>query len=70
MSLKLVRVLDYTARYDFCPPSVESVINLNEVVSAVPCESRHVEPTMIVRFRDGQSLTVIGMPTDLISKLP
>ena len=64
--LKLVRVLDYNARYDYAPPTVESVINLDDVVSAVPVETRHSGPTMLVRFRDGTQLTVVGHPADLI----
>lgn len=65
--LQKVRILDYDARaYSYCPPTVDAIINLMEVVSAVPCESRSSEPTMSVRFTDGKTLTVVGKPDDLL----
>ena len=64
-----VQVLDYGARYEFAPPSIWAVINLDEVVSAVPCESRRSERTMLIKFRDGSHLTVIGEPGDIVRSI-
>ena len=66
MSLKLVEVLDYATSYDYCPPRKDAVINTEEIVSAVPCESRASTPTMYVRFKNGSHMTVLGVPTDLL----
>jgi hypothetical protein len=64
--MMIVRVLDYNAHYDYCPPIVEAAINPAEIVSALPCESRYSSPTMVVRFTNGSTLTVVGKPTDLV----
>ena len=65
MSIKIVEILDYYASYSYQPPRKDAVINTDEIVSAVPCESRCSDPTMCVRFTDGSHLTVVGKPSDL-----
>ena len=67
--LKKVWVVDWDASFDFAPPSRESVINTEHVVSAVPVDetrSRVNGPSMRVRFADGSSLHVKGKLEDLL----
>ncbi len=58
--LKKVYVLDYSANYAYAPPKVEALINTDEIVSATPTDARGSGPFMLVRFRDGSNLTVVG----------
>jgi hypothetical protein len=66
MSLKKVEILDYSASYSYSPPVKDSVVNTEQIVSAVPCESRYCGKTMQVNFVDGSHLTVVGSPEDLL----
>ena len=65
-NIKKVYVIDYDAWNSYAPPQKEAVINTEHIVSAVPCESRFSEPTMLVRFTDGSHQTVVGKPEDLL----
>lgn len=66
MSLKAIRVQDWSAEFAYAPPLRDAVINLDEVVDAVPCESRGSGPWMKVKFRDGSSHIAQGRPSDLL----
>ncbi len=65
-----VRRQNWDATFAYAPPLEDAVINTDEVVSAVPVESRGVGLFMSVRFRDGTSMTVQGRPDDLLARAP
>lgn len=66
MTLKKVRVLNYDRDYAYAPPADDAVINTDEIQSIVPVETRRSERCVSVRFRDGKTLTCIGVPDDFI----
>jgi hypothetical protein len=65
--LKQIRVLDYSGNYSYAPPTVDALVNTEEIVSAVPCASRRSEETMRLRMTDGSCLIAVGVPADLLS---
>ena len=56
---------DWGANFAYAPPLVEAVINTDDIVTAVPCESRGVGPFMKVKFRNGDEMIIRGKPSDL-----
>lgn len=54
--------------FHYAPPRVDAVVNTDDVVSAVVCQSRGVGPWYRVTFRDGTEWIVQGHPDDLLEK--
>lgn len=63
-----VKRQDWYATFAYAPPLVDAVINTDEVVSAVACESRGEGPFVQVKFRDGSKMVIRGTPDDLLSR--
>jgi hypothetical protein len=63
--LMKVKRQDWDAQFGYAPPRVDAVLNTEDVVSAVPCESRGQGPWMRVTFRSGAEWIVWGTPDDL-----
>jgi hypothetical protein len=61
-----VKYLDYEATTAYAPPQRDGVLNTEEVVTAVPTEARGSGPFLLVRFRDGSQMTIVGEPGLLV----
>lgn len=64
MILKQVKALDCGANYSYAPPQVDALINLDDIQSVIPIDARGSGPFVMVRFKNGQTLTCIGVPSD------
>lgn len=63
-----VRRQNWNADFAYAPPTEEAVVNTDEIVSAVPAESRGVGPFTLVKFRDGSTMTVEGTPAQFATE--
>ncbi len=63
-TLKLVKYQDWSAEFAYAPPLVDATINLDEVVSVTPCDSRGEGPFVRVKLTTGDSLICRGVPAD------
>lgn len=63
-----VKMLDYNLPYSYAPPTVDAIVNTEEIVSAKITEARGEGPHLFVRFRDGSSMTIQGRVEDLLGK--
>lgn len=70
MALIKVEIVDYNASYSYAQPTVDGVINTDEILlarlvefrgegSSVECQRLHI------RFKDGSEITVLGIPSIL-----
>lgn len=66
--LIIVRRQNWYADFAYAPPLEEVAINTDEVVTAVPTQSRGEGPFMTVTFRNGESMIVKGVPSDLLNR--
>ncbi len=64
--LRKFKFLDYGANYAYAPPQEDCIINTDNIVSAVPTESRGSGPFVLVKMSDGSKLTIVGRPEDLL----
>lgn len=62
--LKKVRYQDWAASFSYAPPLRDAVVNTAEIVSAVATDSRGCGPRVRLSFRNGDSMTVQGLPSD------
>jgi hypothetical protein len=65
-ALMRVKRLNYNTHYAYAPPQEDAVINLMDVQSVVPIEARGSGPFVVVRFRDGATMTCVGEPRDFV----
>lgn len=66
MSLIKVEIIDYNASYSYAPPTVDGVINTEEIVYAKPTTTpRRVGQFLFVKLRDGSSVTIVGTQATL-----
>jgi hypothetical protein len=64
-----VTMLNYGASYSYSPPQEDAVINKDHIASVCVCEARGCGPFVLIRFVNGDSMTVVGKPEDFVSKL-
>ncbi len=65
--MKLLRTQDWSGDFAYAPPLRDTVINLDDVASAVECDSRGSGPWMRVTLRSGGSFVAQGRPSDLVA---
>lgn len=66
MPLIRVKAQDWSGDFAFAPPTVDTLVNTDEVQSVMPCESRGTGPFVRVRFRDGKELICVGVVMDFL----
>jgi putative hemolysin len=64
--LKRVRIINFDTQYAYAPPVEPGVINIDEVSSAKPTEVRGGRPCVLVKMRNGETITIVGTPEDLL----
>jgi hypothetical protein len=64
MSLKKVKMLDWSAQFAYAPPQVDAVVNTEEIVRVAPSEGRGSGPFVTIKFRDGSTMQCVGTPED------
>lgn len=66
MSLKKLKTQDWDATFPYAPPTVDTVINTDQIVSAVVCDSRGPGPWYRIMLTTGASFIAKGNPSDLL----
>jgi hypothetical protein len=67
MPLIKVKRLNYNTDYAYAPPQEDAVINSDDVQSVTETDARGTGPFVVVRFRDGQTMTCVGRPGDFVA---
>lgn len=68
-TLRRFRALDWTASFSYAPPTVEVVLDVDSILSAVEIDrtrTRCMEPTMRVTMSVGVMYEIVGKPEDLL----